>query len=96
MMNDCPAQIISVLQQERSHKNRIYRIVSNLMTILNIPDGNHLIDIFGDGHEADNCEALATWVAHLLPELDVHEVELRTHILSQRTQQKIGSLGGRK
>jgi len=62
------------------------------MTILNIPDGNHLIEIFGDGHEADNREALETWVAHLLPDLDEHEVELRINNLSKRAQNRIGSL----
>jgi len=95
MMNDSPAQIKLVLQQERSHNSRIYRIVTNLMTILKIPDGNHLIDIFGDGHESDNHEALATWVAHLLPDLDEHEVELRINNLSKRAQTRIGSLAER-
>jgi len=93
-MNDCPAQISLALQQERMHNIRIYRIVTNLMTILNIPDGNHLIDIFGDGHEADNREALATWVGHLLPDLDEHEVDLRINNLSKRAQKRIGLLGG--
>jgi len=94
MMNKQPSRIALSLQQEHIHTIRVRRIVENLMIILNIPDGSHLINIFGDGHEADNREALATWVAHLLPDLDGDEVELRTQRLSQRAKQRISHLGG--
>jgi len=94
-MNDCTVPITVALQQERAQNRRIHRIVTNLMTILNIPDGTHLIDIFGDGHETDNHEALATWVGHMLPALDEHEVEMRINKRSQRAYKRIGSLAGR-
>lgn len=95
MTSKQPGEITLELQQERIKKRRIRNIVTNLMSLLHIPDGTHLIDIFGDGHEADNREALTTWVGHLLPDLDEQEVEMRISQLNQRAETRIRVLAER-
>jgi len=93
-MNKQLAQITMGLHRQRTQNQQIRRIVASLMDVLNIPDGDHLIGVFGDGYEADNREALETWVAYLLPGLDEDEVELRLKNLRNRAQIRIVTLAG--
>ena len=95
MTSNQPEEVTLELQNERIKNLRISSIVANLMSLLHIPDGTHLIDIFGDGHEADNREALTTWVGHLLPDLDEQEVEMRIRQLNQRAETRIRVLAER-
>jgi len=83
-------QLVNKMEQERSQARNI---VSCLMVVLNIPEGNHLVMAFGDGHERDNREALETWVNHMLPELDMVEVEGRLEQLCNKLKKRIICLG---
>jgi uncharacterized protein YeeX (DUF496 family) len=69
------------------------------MAVLNIPEGDHLVMAFGDGHERDNreaLEALETWVNYMLPEMDMDEVEGRLEQLCARIENRIICLGDRE
>jgi len=70
------------------HK-KIHRIVSMLMEQLAIPDGHDLVPYFGDGHESGNREAITTWVRHMMPELDLGEVEPRLANLQARAGRRL-------
>jgi len=86
-------QLVSKMEQERDQARQVRKIVSCLMAVLNIPEGNHLVMAFGDGHERDNREALETWVNYMLPELDMDEVEGRLDQLCARIENRIICLG---
>jgi len=86
-------QLVNRMQDERDQARHVRKIVSCLMVILNIPEGNHLVMAFGDGHERDNREALETWVNYMLPELDMDEVEDRLDQLCARLEKRMVYLG---
>jgi len=83
-------QLVSKMEQERDQARQVRKIVSCLMAVLNIPEGNHLVMAFGDGHERDNREALETWVNYMLPELDMDEVEGRLEMLCRQVKSRMG------
>jgi len=85
--------VVMEIQHERDQLRQIRNIVSCLMAVLNIPEGNHLIMIFGDGHERGNREALETWVRHMLPEIDVDEAESRLEQLRHKVECRLNRLG---
>jgi len=72
------------------HK-KVHRIVSMLMEQLAIPDGHDLVPYFGDGHESNNREAITTWVRHMMPELDLDEVEPRLANLQRRAGRRMAT-----
>jgi len=86
-------QLVSEMKDEREQARRIRNIVSCLMVVLNIPEGTHLIMLFGNGHERDNREALATWVEAMLPELDIDEVEGRLEQLCAKAKRRLQIVG---
>ncbi|MDQ6991836.1 MAG: hypothetical protein Q9M31_00035 [Mariprofundus sp.] len=70
----------------------IHFIVTRLMDLLAIPDGNNLIPYFGDGHEASNREAMTTWVMHMAPDLQLDEVTSRLTTLHPRATKRLSSV----
>jgi len=94
MMAKQVGEVIHELQQTRGKTRRIRNIVSSLMVVLNIPEGNHLVMLFGDGHEKDNREALATWVTKMSSEIDLTETENRLETLCLKAKNRIEILGG--
>lgn len=81
--------VLSAAIQQQDHRRQIARIVSNLMIVLRIPDGNHLVMFFGSGHERSNREALITWVSSILHEFDSDEAEARLEKLARRARLKV-------
>jgi len=69
MMAEQVCKLVNRMGQERDQSRQVQKIVSCLMAVLNIPEGDHLVMAFGDGHERDNREALETWVNSLLSHL---------------------------
>jgi len=84
--------IIADMQEERRTARQVRNIVSCLMVVLNIPEGNHLVMLFGCGDEKDNREALATWVNQMLPEINVDETEYRMEKLYRRAKLRIENI----
>jgi len=65
-------------------------IVSYLMQVIHIPDGNHLIQAFSSGHESTNREALVHWVEKHLDEIDPDDAECRLRKLAGQTNKRAG------
>jgi len=61
------------------------------MTVLRIPDGNHLVMFFGKGNERSNHDALMTWVSSIYNEFDADEGDVRLEELARRVKLKIMS-----
>lgn len=72
-----------------SEQRQLRLIVSYLMQVLRIPDGDHLVLTFGSGNERNNRQALMYWVAQHLDEIDPDETEIRLRILASRASQTI-------
>lgn len=53
---------IAVNTFERREKRRIRNFAETLSHIGQVPEGQQLVELIGDGHERDNTEALCTWV----------------------------------
>jgi hypothetical protein len=53
---------LSAMDAERERRRVIARLVSALESAFNIPQGDQLVLVLGNGHENNNREALRTWV----------------------------------
>ncbi len=52
------------------HNSMIRRLAKTINATYNIPSGDELVLIVGEGHEADNLAAIETWVSHSLSHPD--------------------------
>jgi len=76
-MNRAMNKIIPCEDVKRNKQRQLRLIVSYLMQALRIPDGDHLVLVFGTGRERNNRQALMYWVAQHLDEIDPDEAESR-------------------
>lgn len=83
-MNEPMTQFLADEVETRNRQRQIRLIVSYLMQALRIPDGDHLVLIFGTGHERNNRQALMTWVEKHLDEIDPDETEQRLRKLADK------------
>lgn len=65
------------------------KLARKLMIALSIPQGNDLVMIFGDGHERNNLEAIANWIASLEDEVDLEAASRRIEELAASAQDRI-------
>jgi len=87
-MNSNMNKITTYENQSDSSKQRQLRlIVSYLMQALRIPDGDHLVLIFGTGQERNNRQALMHWVEQHLDDIDPDEAEHRLRALANNAVQ---------
>jgi 16S rRNA U1498 N3-methylase RsmE len=82
-------QFLITDMEARRKKHQIQLIVSYLMQVLRIPDGNHLVLFFGSGQERDNRQALMSWVEIHIDEFDPSETEKRLRSLANKVVQTI-------
>ena len=75
--------------ENREQQRQIVRIVDYLITILRIPEGNHLVMFFGSGNERSNREAINNWVTSILHEFDSDEAEMRLEKLARRAKLRV-------
>ena len=83
-MNESMTQFLADEVEARNRQRQVRLIVSYLMQLLRIPDGDHLVLIFGSGNERNNREALMTWVEKHLDEIDPDETEQRLSKLADK------------
>jgi len=88
-MNRAMIQLLHGEVEIRKRRRQIRLIVSYLMQVLRIQDGDHLVLIFGTGHERDNHQALMYRVEQHLDEFDPDEAELRLKLLANSAVQTI-------
>ncbi|MFQ5518570.1 MAG: hypothetical protein ACE5E3_01075 [Mariprofundus sp.] len=88
-MNKAMTQFLTDEVDIRNRQRQLRLIVSYLMQTLRIPDGDHLVLIFGSGRERNNRQALMHWVEQHLDEFDPDETELRLRRLASRASQTI-------
>jgi len=70
-------------------KQQAVKIAGYLMTVLQIPEGNHLVMFFGDGDEHSNRDAIAVWVGRTIHECDAYETEERLEQLARRAKLQV-------
>jgi len=80
-----------LLYSQGEHPHQIMVIVTHLMQILHILDGNHLALSFGYGQETGNRKVLMKWVEQDLDKIDLDETERRLRNLANITGQTIES-----
>ncbi len=90
MRHNLSSAILRV-EHDTAEQRRIRNITAYLMAFLHIPDGTHLIMVFGDGCERSNREAIEHWVARILPEIDAEEAEERLRRLCREAHCRLNN-----
>jgi hypothetical protein len=67
-----PAPVLTLVPATayRLPEDMLGRLTASLCIAFNIRSGNELILVIGDGHEADNVDAVKSWVKRKLIDLD--------------------------
>lgn len=69
-MNKSTLNFVPIQMVCRNDSRMIRRLASALCTAYNIPEGDKLVVILGEGDEPDNQVAMESWVRHALDYLD--------------------------
>jgi hypothetical protein len=65
----------------------VNRLVNNLMYLFNIQEGDYLTFVLGQGHCANNREAIKYWVFATLAEMPVSQDDVLEHLVNQLKEQ---------
>lgn len=87
--NHSPDQTVAAIAADRVRRQLLGRIVSALEVTFQIPPGDHLVCVLGDGTERSNREALFSWTTGEVARLGVEAPERYVPVLAERLHQRL-------